>query len=296
MRNITPQLLAHLGGNATTICRCWKLIRLDGHVLGFTEHDRELNIQGQAYQPMSGLDATVAQASTGLNPGSVEVLGALTSQDLSSQDIRANRYDGARVEVLVVNWNDPSEFLLENVYHVGEITEEDGLFKAELRTIESELDQTRGEHFIRQCQTRLGDNRCMVDLDDPAFKGQGNIIAYDGNLQVTVSGLDTYEKTWFENGLLTWTSGENTAVSMEITSHVKEQNETRLQLWKSLLGQISVGDSFEIIAGCDKNFSTCKEKFANAINFRGFPHLPGNEFALSYASNSEKFGGGIIVQ
>jgi uncharacterized phage protein (TIGR02218 family) len=45
---------------------------------------------------------------------------------------------------------------------------------------------------------------------------------------------------------------------------------------------LSAGDTFSITAGCDKSFSTCRDRFANILNFRGFPHIPGNDFAFSY--------------
>lgn len=32
---------------------------------------------------------------------------------------------------------------------------------------------------------------------------------------------------------------------------------------------------------CDKRFSTCRDVFANAQNFRGFPHMPGNDAVIS---------------
>jgi len=33
---------------------------------------------------------------------------------------------------------------------------------------------------------------------------------------------------------------------------------------------------------CDKRFATCRDRFANGINFRGFPHIPGNDFVIAY--------------
>lgn len=296
MRNIPPQFADHLDGEVTTICRCWKITCRDGEVLGFTEHDNELQVDGNIYQPMSGLDATVAEASIGLNADSVEVLGALTSHKLSSEDIRADKYDGAQVEVLVVNWSSTNEFLLENVYIVGEITEEDGLFKAELRTLESQLDQTKGEHFIRQCQADLGDARCKIDLSQIENKGQGTVVSFDGNVHLKVDGLGAFEPDWFGRGILTWISGNNSGVSIIVSKHFVEDQDISLELWKKMPAVINVGDTFSIVAGCDKSFTTCKSKFANALNFRGFPHLPGNDFALSYVSNSKNLDGGVLVQ
>ena len=44
----------------------------------------------------------------------------------------------------------------------------------------------------------------------------------------------------------------------------------------------AVGDGFRLIAGCDKTFETCKAKYANAANFRGFPHMPGEDWVTAY--------------
>ena len=296
MRDISSDLSSHLAGQTTTICRCWKISRRDGLVLGFTEHDCEINFAGTVFQPMSGMDASVAENSIGLNANGVEVLGALTSQKLSSDDIRADKYDGARVDVYLVNWTTPQEYLLENVYHVAEITEEDGLFKAEMRSLESELDQTAGEHFIAQCQANLGDQRCGVNLNSNVHKGSGTVISYDGVRLIEVAGLNGFADGWFDAGLLSWTSGGNAGSSIEIPSFTILESISSLKIWKMLPKEIAAGDEFEITAGCNKKFSTCKAKFSNALNFRGFPHLPGSDFALSYASNSTQMDGGVIVQ
>ena len=50
---------------------------------------------------------------------------------------------------------------------------------------------------------------------------------------------------------------------------------------------IAAGDAFTLRAGCDKQFATCRAKFANAVNFRGFPHMPGDDFVLSYATQGD---------
>ncbi|WP_353285542.1 phage BR0599 family protein [Wolbachia endosymbiont (group B) of Agrotis puta] len=38
--------------------------------------------------------------------------------------------------------------------------------------------------------------------------------------------------------------------------------------------KISTGDKYSILAGCDKAFLTCKNKFNNTVNFRGEPYIP----------------------
>ena len=62
MRNLPPGLAAHLEGGATTLCHAWKLLRRDGAVLGFTDHDRDLAFGGTTFAARTGLDAAEASA------------------------------------------------------------------------------------------------------------------------------------------------------------------------------------------------------------------------------------------
>jgi len=68
---------------------------------------------------------------------------------------------------------------------------------------------------------------------------------------------------------------------------VKDHAGATLALWQPPPESIEPGDVFVVTAACDKRFETCREKFANAENFRGFPHLPGNDFVVSYAVPGE---------
>jgi len=72
---------------------------------------------------------------------------------------------------------------------------------------------------------------------------------------------------------------------MEVRSHLSEGTRTIIELWQQMAAKVEEGDRFIITAGCDKQFSTCRKKFSNALNFRGFPHMPGNDFVLSYATH-----------
>ncbi len=47
--------------------------------------------------------------------------------------------------------------------------------------------------------------------------------------------------------------------------------------------RVTPSDTFTVSAGCDKHFATCQAKFANTVNFRGFPHMPGNDFVTAIA-------------
>ena len=57
---------------------------------------------------------------------------------------------------------------------------------------------------------------------------------------------------------------------------------------------LGVGDGFVIRAGCDKQLATCRDRFANALNFRGFPSIPGQDAVLRYASSGDANQGVVL--
>jgi uncharacterized phage protein (TIGR02218 family) len=47
-------------------------------------------------------------------------------------------------------------------------------------------------------------------------------------------------------------------------------------------GEVESGAAVEVVEGCDKMLATCAGRFGNAVNFRGEPHLPGNDLLTRY--------------
>jgi uncharacterized phage protein (TIGR02216 family) len=85
--------------------------------------------------------------------------------------------------------------------------------------------------------------------------------------------------------------GANAGRPSEVKVHAKSSGVVSITLWQRPAEDIVEGDTFGIVAGCDKQFSTCSAKFANTRNFRGFPHVPGNDFMLSAASRTDRNDG-----
>jgi uncharacterized phage protein (TIGR02218 family) len=295
MRPVPTALQAHIDAGVTTLCRCFRIERSDGVVLGFTDHDRPLAFEETDYEPVAGLDASEDVSGTGFAVGGMEVLGALTSDRLDPEDLAAGLFDNAEVSVQLVNWSTPSERYLLRVGRIGEVTREDGSFRAEIRGLAASLDETRGRAFRPTCDADLGDNRCGVDLDDPDFRGAGTVTAAGDRRRFSTSGLGGFDKGWFERGRLAWTSGANQGRAAEVRSHRKEGGEAVIELWQPMYHAIEAGDGFSVTAGCDKRFATCRQKFDNGVNFRGFPHMPGNDFALTYARRGDDNDGGPLV-
>ena len=285
----------HLDGTATTLCYCWRLTRRDGAVMGFTDHDRTLTVDGALFEPEAGFTASEARSALGPGIDSAEVDGALSSDKVSEADIADGLYDGASVETLIVNWREPAQFSILKRETIARITRSDGQFVAELEGPGRALDFVRGRTIQRHCSAELGDARCKVNLAAGGFTGSGEVVSLSGLDTVVVAGLDGFEQGWFANGVLTWTSGERSGQAERVIDFRHEAIGPILVIWPAVSTQPQPGDQFSIVAGCDKSFATCRAKFSNSLNFRGFPHLPGNDSAYAYVTADGEFDGVLLV-
>lgn len=283
MKTIPSALSDHLAGTSTTLCRCWRVIRLDGVTLGFTEHDRDISFDATIFEARCGLSSTELDQTAAFGADTQDVQGAFSSERIEEDDLRGGRYDGATVELWLVNWSDPGQRLLERVFVFGEASMQDGAFRIELRSRSADLAQPFGRRFSRSCDADLGDTRCTVDLGSALFSAAGSVETLRGELGFVAAGLSAYQSGWFSGGRLTFDSGMNAGLSIEVADHQSTAGLVSLQMWKALPNAVAPGDAFTVRAGCDKRFATCREKFANAVNFRGFPHMPGNDFSFGYA-------------
>ena len=285
----------HLTRTATTLCYCWRLTRRDGTVMGFTDHDRSLTVDATLFEPEAGFSASEARSALGLGIDSAEVDGALSSDKISETDISDGLYDGAVVETLIVNWNEPAEFSAIAQATIARITRSDGRFVAELEDPGRGLDFVRGRYIHRHCSAELGDERCGVNLGLPQFSGAGEMVSISGTDALVVTGIEGFAQGWFANGVLTWTTGARSGQTERVVDFRHDAAGTVLIIWQSGSVLPEPGDQFTIVAGCDKRFATCKAKFGNSLNFRGFPHLPGNDSAYAYVTSDGEFDGGPLV-
>jgi uncharacterized phage protein (TIGR02218 family) len=287
MRTVPADLADHLDGGVTTLCRCWKLARRDGASFGFTDHDRDLAFDATVFAARTGLEAAEATAELGFAVGGGEVSGALASAGVTEDDLAAGLYDDARVETWLVNWADPTQRLMLDAGSIGEIRRADGAFVAEVRGPMHRLDEERGRLYRATCSADLGDARCRVDVSGATFTASATVTRTDGALGFSTDGLGPYADGWFGAGRLTWTSGANAGLAVEVKAHRLVGPGAEIELWQRAAKPIAAGDGFSVTAGCDKRFATCREKFANVPNFRGFPHMPGNDFVLRIPRQGE---------
>jgi uncharacterized phage protein (TIGR02218 family) len=288
VKTLPSGLQDHLNSGTTTLCWCWKIVRRDGAALGFTDHDAPVAFAGLVFEAATGFTASEVQSTLGLAVDNLTVTGALSSAALNESDLAAGLYDNASVEIWRVNWSSPDQRVLMRKGSLGEVKRGKTGFQAEVRGLAHILNQPVGRAYGHSCDADLGDARCKAAIT-PA---NGIIARLSDARRFIVSGLGAYADGWFADGKLTFTSGANAGRAMEVKRHAVAAGAVSIELWQAMSEAVAPGDAFAVTPGCDKQFATCKAKFANAANFRGFPYMPGNDVVLSYPASSTPLDGG----
>jgi uncharacterized phage protein (TIGR02218 family) len=294
MKALSPALQAHLDEGTTTLAWCWRITRADGVTFGFTDHDQTLTFDGTEFEPESGLTASEVRSGSDLSVDAQDAQGVLTSDRITETDILDGRWDNAAVEVWRVNWLDTSQRVLLRRGAIGQIRRGRAAFVAEVRSLAHVLGQTVGRTFQATCDATLGDARCGVNIEAPAFKGTGVVIDVLRDRVFTASGLGGFDAGWFAFGFVAWTSGANSGRRVEVLSHDLVDGVAILTLLEAPVRPIAATDVFVVRAGCDKRIATCGAKFNNVANCRGFPHIPGQDAVLRYATRDGGHEGAVL--
>lgn len=292
MKTLDPGLAAHVAQGLTTLSNCWKVERKDGVVLGFTDHDLDLVFGGVTYGASSGFTATAIEDQLGLAVSNLDAAGALSADAITEADLAAGRYDDAAVTVYRVNWADVSQRTILRRGWLGQVTRGKVAFSAELRGLATRLDQSAGRVLQRTCGWTLGDARCGIDLTAAGRHGSGVVASLTNSFEFTATGLAALAGGKLSRGKLTWTSGEDAGLSVELNSHSLSGSIATLTLMLPMGRPILVGHTFDVMEGCDNSFATCCDRFANGPNFGGFPDIAGNDYAVAYAGAGEVNDGG----
>ncbi|WP_128515518.1 DUF2163 domain-containing protein [Tabrizicola thermarum] len=292
-------LLDHLASGVTTVCRAWTITRRDGLVLGFTDHDREIEVDGILCRADTGMTARVLNQTTGLSVDNTEAFGALSASSITEADLLAGRFDGAEVRAFLVNWQSPGDYIEQFRGYLGEVSRSGGAFKAELRGLSERLNRPHGLAYTPGCSAVLGDARCRFDLGQPGFSVVATVDVVDEERGFVLTGVSGFDDRWFEGGRFEVLTGAAAGLFGVVKNDRQEGSRRLIDLWQSIGAAMVAGDTVRLQAGCDKTTTTCRTKFANFLNFRGFPHIPGEDWLASYpvpdraASGATRVGGSV---
>lgn len=357
MRSISSALAAHLAGEVVTLATLWKIVRTDGAIFGFTDHDQDITVGGQTYLSTGGHTSSAIVWSSDLSNSNQEVTAVFDSAAITSGDVMAGLWDYAAVTLYLVNYADLTMGTLPlTTGLLGEVTLKRGQYVAELRGLAQLLDQEIGQIYSATCRAKFGDSKCKVNLAPLTFTASvtslssnrvfgasaltqvGPTLSYlttpykvssltvftitpavpqggtwVSNIQVknaqngsvltlvtgspakgqysvsagtySFSGLDAgldvvfefnYSQGYFTYGMLTWLTGATAGYKMD----VRKFSPGWVTLSLPMTHAIAIGDTFTIVAGCDQTTSTCQQRYSNFVNFRGEPHIPGNDRVL----------------
>jgi uncharacterized phage protein (TIGR02218 family) len=266
--------MTFLEGRLTTIALCWRIERRDGVVIGLTDHDRDLVLDGLTHRAAPGMTPSAIQRSVGLDVDTMDVAGALTSAAVSARDLLAGRWDGARVMVFAVDWTGQEGRVDLGEGRIGAITTANGGFSAELRGVSALLDHPVGEETSPECRAELGDRRCRV-----AMAGRRRfvrVVSVDER-ELTVDAREPLAGV-YAGGLARWFTGSNSGLESAIVASAG----TTVTLRTLPMLALAPGDLLELSEGCDKSLATCAGRFGNVANFRGEPYLPGIDLLTRY--------------
>lgn len=260
-------------GPLTSLALCWRLERRDGGGVALTSHDQPLWHDGVRYDPAPGMIPASVVRRRGLDAAGGEIDGAISAAALTEFDLEMGRWDGAAIRLTAIDWADPDATEMPLMTgEIGAVSVSGGGFTAELSGAMAILDAPVCPSTSPECRAELADPDCRVDLS--ARRMRGSVVAQDGNaLTLSVAPGDDYVA-----GSLAVVSGTTTG----FRSPVLGVAGAVVTLRDPPRAAIEAGTRVWLTQGCDKRFATCCERFANAANFRGEPHLPGNDLLTRY--------------
>lgn len=275
MKTISAGLAAHLALNSTTIATCWKATLTNGTVYGFTSHDADLVVSGVTYLAATGQTPSAISSGSDLAVDNLDVIGFLDSAVITEADVNAGLWDYAAIEIFQVNWADLTQGTLKlRNGKLGEIRLGRQQFTAELRGLTQHLQQVIGKIYSATCRADLGDAQCGINLASWTVTGTLTGVT---SKRVFTDSARAEASQYFTGGKITFTGGANNGLSMEVKSFASGVFTLQLEMPFT----VAIGDTYSVYAGCRKRFSEdCTVKFSNAVNFRGEPHVPGNDKLL----------------
>lgn len=260
-------------GPLTSLAFCWRIERGDGAGIALTSHDRAVIRSGDTHVADPGVTPAAITRSLGLEPHSAEVAGALSARALTETDLALGRWDGARIALTAIDWTAPEgESIALLGGELGEVSVEGESFSADLNGAAARLAASPCPATSPECRAQFGDRHCRVDL---AGRSTRAVVVASQSNGITISeAVD--ERYVF--GRLRYLSGANCGLETVILGVSGMQLTVRDRPRAAL----EAGAVLSLREGCDKRFETCVGRYNNAANFRGEPHLPGNDLLTRY--------------
>ena len=252
----------------------WRIRRQDGVTIGLTSHNGNLWFDGIRHMSSPGMLPSAIRRTADLSSDSAEVQGALTHDSIAAADLEAGRFDGATVEIGLVDWETLGSAILYRGI-IGGVAEEAGGYQADLQSVKAALETDPVPRTSPTCRAKFCGPGCTLNPVRFTHEAQSSGVDLANNAITFAAAPDA---ELFESGSLRWVDGPHAGQAMEIMS----AEDGWLILDAVLDPRLPVGTRALLREGCDHTLTTCTERFDNAVNFRGEPFLPGNDLLTRY--------------
>ncbi|MEL6960736.1 MAG: DUF2163 domain-containing protein [Pseudomonadota bacterium] len=283
----------HIKGGVTTLARCWAVIRRDGVTYGFTDHDLPLTFDGIDFKADAGMTARAIVAGTGMSVDNSEAMGALTDAAITEADIEAGRFDGAEVKAWLVNWQDVTERSLRFAGEIGELRRVGGAFHAEMRGLTERLNQPQGRVYLPDGPIAVEEGATGAYPGSEDYFAEVEVEEIEEGRRFRFADFRTFDPAWFERGRLEVLTGAAAGLVAVVKRDRFVGNTREIEVWEAFRTEIAPGDLIRIEAGYDGSFETCRLKYNNAVNFQGFPDIPGEDWLVRAPQQSTGQGGSL---
>lgn len=281
MKSYTAPFLSYLSQSSNYLPCCWRITRTDGVVVGLTEFDRPLVIDGVTYHAEGGILPSDIDRSLEKQADQVSLVSYF-SDSVTEAEIARGAYDNAAVFVFRVNpfvlpttFDSPYQYEPLVSGRLGKVSLTDLGYTVEARGLQDLLQTKQGAVTSKTCRNQFGDSVCGINLANFTETATIAGVTSDKNFSTNLSRADNY----FLGGTLTWLTGDNTGY----TGTVIYSSGTTIRLLNPPPNPVTVGDTALIVRACDKTFGTCRSVYGNKDNFQGEPALPGQDTVTTRA-------------
>ncbi len=252
----------------------WRVLRRDGITLGFTTHDRDLWFDGVLHSATPGMVPSSIRRSARFEPDSAEVIGALSHDLIAAADLTGGRFDGARVQIGLIDWESGDRLVLYRGA-IGGVLEESGKFTAELQSRKAELGRDPVPRTSPACRAQFCGPGCTLAAVGFTHEATLASVNFAANSVVLTTVAAPAQLAL---GTLRWLDGAHAGRTMTVLA----AGAAGLVLDEPLSPTLTPGIRAMVREGCDHLLDTCATRFDNAVNFQGEPFLPGNDQIYRY--------------
>lgn len=267
MKDFSNLTLTARSIRASRVC---KITRRDGTVFRIADAQGTISAASQTWTPVKGLTFSSVEHTLG---GEMPSMGIdLAHSDggvFDSADINNGFFDGASVELYVVNRASPSVLGLLFVGTIQPIEYGiNGKATFDIRGYAAKAMGNFVQVYSAMCRTDLFSVLCGLDPDD--FDRTATVASIVDRFNFTISGISSPAA---DNVLNQGVVVTDTGFAFEVGKWVQATNTITAYLPCSHL--INVSDGLTLYPGCDKRHATCVGTFNNSLNFQGEPHFKG---------------------